>query len=288
MKIFITGGSGLLGSKIAEIALGKYEVYAGYCHNKPELGEPVKFDLAKDSDSEVIQKIIPEVIIHTAALTNVDECESNKELAYKINVEGTKRLAELAKDVGAFFVYVSTDYVFSGANGGYKEEAEPNPVNYYGQTKLLGEKYCECIARPCVIYGAKPASGKVNFALWIINKLMNGEEVKIVTDQFITPTLNTNLAKMLLEIFERRLKGIFHTSGATRVSRYEFALRIADKFGLDKDLIKPARMEAMNWLAKRPEDSSLDTSKASRYLKEKTLGLDKALEILEDDMGNAP
>jgi dTDP-4-dehydrorhamnose reductase len=284
MRIFITGGSGLLGSKIAEIALGKYEVYAGYCRNKPELGEPVKFDLAKDSDLEVIQKMKPEVIIHTAALTNVDECESNKALAYELNVEGTKRLVELAKDVGAFFVYVSTDYVFPGDNGRYKEEDKPNPINYYGHTKLLGEKYCDCIVRPCVIYGAKPASGNVNFALWIINKVRNGEEVKIVTDQFITPTLNTSLAKMLLEISERRLKGIFHMSGATRVSRHEFALRIADTFGLDKNLVIPSRMDEMAWLAKRPKDSSLDTSKASRYLKEKPLDLDMALEILEGEL----
>jgi dTDP-4-dehydrorhamnose reductase len=289
VKIFITGGSGLLGSKIAEIALEKgYKVYTGYCHNKPELGEPVKFDLAKDPDSEAIQKIKPEVIIHTAALTNVDECESNKELAHELNAKGTKRLVELAKDSGAFFVYVSTDYVFPGDNGMYKEEDKPNPINYYGQTKLLGEKYCECIARPCVIYGAKPASGKVNFALWLINKLMNREEVKIVTDQFITPTLNTNLAMMLLEISERRLKGIFHTAGATRVSRYEFALQIADKFELDKDLIIPSRMEELNWIAKRPEDSSLDTSKASRYLKEKPYDLDRALTILKEEMENAP
>lgn len=284
MKIFITGGSGLLGSKIAEIALEKYEVYAGYCHNKPELGEPVKFDLAKDTSLKVIRKIKPEVIIHTAALTNVDDCEANRELAYELNVEGTKRLVVLAKDSGAFFLYVSTDYVFSGDKGLYKEEDKPNPINYYGQTKLLGEKYCECIARPCVIYGAKPASGTVNFALWIINKLRNGEEVKIVTDQFITPTLNTSLAKMLLEISERRLKGIFHTAGATRVSRHEFALQIANKFGLDKNLIIPSRMDEMKWIAKRPKDSSLDTSKASRYLKEKTLGLDMALEILEGEL----
>ena len=286
MKIFITGGSGLLGGKIAELALGKYEVYAGYCHNKPELGEPVKFDLAKDLD--IIQKIKPEVIIHTAAMTNVDECEANKERAYKINVAGTKSVAEIANESGAFLVYVSTDYVFSGYKGMYKEEDEPNPIDYYGYTKLLGEKYCECIARPCVIYGTKPAVGKVNFALWIIKKLMNGEEVKIVTDQFITPTLNTSLAKMLLEISERGIKGIFHTAGKERVSRYDFALQIADKFELDKDLIIASRMDAMNWIAKRPKDSSLDTSKASRYFKEKPYSLDIALEILEEEMGNAP
>ena len=286
MKLFITGGSGLLGCKIAEIALKKYEVYTGYCHNKPEFGEPVKFDLAKDTDVAFIYKIKPEVIIHTAALTNVDECETNKELAYNINVEGTKRVAEIANELGALLVYVSTDYVFSGDKGMYKEEDEPNPMNYYGHTKLLGEKYCECIARPCVIYGAKPASGTVNFALWIIKTLRNGEELKIVTDQFITPTLNTNLARMLLEISERRLKGIFHTAGATRVSRYEFALRIADKLGLDKDLVISSRMEQMKWLAKRPKDSSLDTSKVSGYLKEKTLNLDMALEIFKSELKN--
>ena len=289
MKIFITGGSGLLGSKIAEIALKKYghEVYAGYCHNKPEFGEPVKFDLTKDADLEVIYKIKPEVIIHTAALTNVDECETNKELAYKINAEGTKRVAEIAKNLGAFLVYVSTDYVFSGDKGMYKEEDEPDPVGNYGYTKLLGEKYCDCVARPCVIFGAKPASGKVNFALWLINNLRNREEVKIVTDQYITPTLNTNLAKMLLEIAERGLKGIFHLAGATRVSRYDFALQIANEFDLDKNSIAPSRMADMRWIATRPKDSSLDTSKASRYLKEKTYDLDKALEVLKEEMKNA-
>lgn len=286
MRIFITGGSGLLGNKIAEIALRNYEVYTGYCHNKPEFGEPVKFDLTKERDLEVIYKIKPEVIIHTAALTNVDECETNKELAYKINAEGTRRVVEIAKDLGAFFVYVSTDYVFSGDKGRYKEKDEPNPIDYYGYTKLLGEKYCDCIARPCVIYGAKPASGKVNFALWLIDKLRNEDEVKIITDQYITPTLNTNLAKMLLEIAEREPRGIFHLAGDTRISRYDFALRIADKFDLDRDLIKPSRMEEMRWIASRPKDSSLDTSKASRYLNEKPYDLDKALENLKGELKN--
>jgi dTDP-4-dehydrorhamnose reductase len=286
MRIFITGGSGLLGSKIAEIALRKHEVYAGYCHNKPEFGEPIKFDLTKDTDLEVVYKIKPEVIIHTAALTNVDECETDKELAYRINAEGTKRVAAIAKELETFLVYVSTDYVFSGDKGMYKEDDEPNPISYYGYTKLMGEKYCDYVARPCVIYGAKPASGKINFALWLIDKLRNREEVKIVTDQFITPTLTTNFAKMLLEVAERELKGIFHLAGTTRVSRYDFALRIADKFGLDKDLVIPSRMVELRWIASRPKDSSLDTSKASRYLKEKPYDLDRALEILKGELKN--
>ena len=275
----------MLGSKLAEIAIIRgYEVYTGYCHNKPEFGESIKFNLTKNTSLDAIYKIKPEVIIHTAALTNVDECEVNKALAHKINTEGTRRVAKIEKDLDAFLVYVSTDYVFSGEKGRYKEDDKPHPVNYYGYTKLLGELHCDCIARPCVIYGVKQASGKVNFALWIIEKLRKGEPITIVTDQYVTPTLNTNLARMLLEIAERNLRGVFHLAGGTRVSRYEFALQIANTFRLDEDLITPSSMDEMKWIASRPKDSSLDTSKASRYLKEKPYVLDKALEILKEEL----
>jgi len=288
MRIFITGASGLLGSKVAEIALDRgYEVYSGYNRYKPEHGEPVKLDLTNsDSIAKAIKDVKPDAIIHSAALTDVDKCEVEKELAYKINVEGTKVIAEMARR-GVFMVYVSTDYVFDGNNGMYKEEDETNPINYYGYTKLLGERFCRdfCIARPCVIYGSKPASGKVNFALWLINKLEKDEEVKIITDQWIAPTLNTNLAKMILECVERELKGIYHLAGATRVSRFEFAKEIAREFGLDENLIKPAKMSDMNWIAKRPRDSSLDVSKARETLKEKPYDLKKALKVLKGEMG---
>jgi dTDP-4-dehydrorhamnose reductase len=287
MRIFITGGSGLLGSKIAEIAVMRgYDVYAGYCHSEPQLGVPVKFDLAEHSDLEVIYKLKPEVIVHTAALTNVDDCELHKELAYKINAEGTRRIARIANDLGITNIYVSTDYVFRGDKGMYKEEDEADPLNYYGYTKLVGEKYCDCTVRPCVIYGSEPASGKINFLLWLLEKLEMGEGVKIVTDQFITPTLNTNLAKMLLEIAERGLKGVFHLAGSTRISRYEFAVTIATTFGLDGDLLIPSRMNEMKWMAIRPQDSSLDTSKATRYLKEKPYSLEKALCVLKEEREN--
>lgn len=290
MRIFITGGSGLLGSRLAELALIKgYKVYAGYCHNEPQVGKPVKFDLTKDVALEgidSIDRIKPEVIFHTAALTNVDECEAHKALAYEINSEGTRRVADIAEKLGIFLIYVSTDYVFQGDKGMYREEDETNPINYYGYTKLLGESYCDCIARPCVIYGAKPASGKMNFALWLIEKLKGEEVVKIITDQYITPTLNTNLAKMLLEIAERGLKGIFHLAGGARVSRYDFALQIANTFGLDETLIMPVKMNEMEWIAPRPEDSSLDTSKAAHYLKEMPCGLNQALSVLKEEIRN--
>ena len=162
----------------------------------------------------------------------------------------------------------------------------PDPINYYGLTKLKAEEIVQTqaeyfIARPSVIYGSTPAAGKVNFALWLIETLRKGERVKIVTDQWNTPTLNTNLAEMTLEVIERRLTGIYHLCGATRVSRFEFAEQIADAFGLDKGLIDSVLSSQFTWPAKRPMDSSLDTSKAQKTLKNKPLEMDKALEAVE-------
>jgi dTDP-4-dehydrorhamnose reductase len=287
MKIFITGGSGLLGSKVAEIAQARGdEVFSGYAHNQPEYGRAVKFDLLDEmSISELIGKIKPEVIIHSAALTDVDRCEREKELAYQMNVEGTRAIATAAENAGSFLIYISTDYVFDGNRGMYREDDSTNPVSYYGYSKLLGEKFCRgCIARTCVIYGSRPASGKVNFALWLLNSLKSGKEVRVVTDQFITPTLNTNLAKMVLEAADRRLCGVHNLAGATRISRYDYAQDLAREFDLDASLILTSRMADLMWAAKRPIDSSLDTSKARAELMEKPLPLNEALRTLKAEV----
>lgn len=286
MKIFITGGSGLLGTKIAEIAheLG-HETVSGYTHNIPAVGEPQRFDLADgNSIARAVDSIRPEVIFHTAALTDVDRCEADEKLAYQINVEGTRHLSLAARKARAFLVYVSTDYVFDGQRSMYREDDSTEPVNYYGCTKLLGEKYCSCVARTCVIYGSGLASGKVNFALWILDRLRKEEDVRLVTDQYVSPTLNSNLARMLLEAGEKKMSGVFHMAGATRVSRYDYACRLADAFGLDRSLIIPSKMTDMSWKAKRPKDSSLDTSKAARTLSEKPYDLEKSLRTLREEM----
>ena len=290
MKIFITGGSGLFGSKVAEIAQARGdEVFSGYAHNLPEYGRAVKFDLLDEKTiSELVGKIEPEVIIHSAALTDVDRCEREQELAYKINVDGTRAIATAAEKAGSFLIYISTDYVFDGLCGMYREDDRPNPVSYYGYSKLLGEQFCRgCIARTCVIYGSRPASGKVNFALWLLNNLNSDKEVRVVTDQFITPTLNTNLAAMVLEAADRRLCGVYNLVGATRISRYDYALELAREFDLDKSLILPSRMADLTWAAKRPIDSSLDTSKARAELMERPLPLNKALRTLRTEISRS-
>ena len=286
MKIFITGGSGLFGSKLAEIAMSKgYEVFSGYRNNVPPCGEPVRYDLLDYGSIErVIEDIRPDAIVHSAALTNVDRCEEEPTLAFRMNSLATKKISEMAKKYGIYMLYISTDYVFDGRRGYYKETDEINPINVYGFTKYVGELWVDAVGRTSVIYGAKPASGKVNFALWLINKLGSGEEVRIIDDQYITPTLNTNLAKMSLEMVERGIKGVYHLAGETRVSRYDFTVKLAEVFGFDKELIKRSKMAEMNWKAERPKDSSLNTEKVSGVLKEKPYELMKSLKVLKKEV----
>jgi dTDP-4-dehydrorhamnose reductase len=253
-------------------------------------GNYVKLDISEKAHvDETFKTIKPDVVVHAATLTDVDKCELNKPLAWKVNVEGTKNIVEAAKTTGSFLIYISSDYVFGGETGHYKETDAPNPINYYGVTKLKAEEIVKTqkeyfIARPSVMYGSTPAAGKVNFALWIIENLRKGEHVKIVTDQWNTPTLNTNLAEMTLEVIERKLTGIYHLCGATRVSRLKFAEQIADVFSLDKGLIDKVLSSQFTLPAKRPMDSSLDTSKAQQTLQNKPLEMDMALKQLKFEL----
>jgi len=223
-------------------------------------------------------------------MTNVDKCEQEKALASMVNMEGTRNIAEQSKKYNFFMIYVSTDYVFSGTKGLYKETDETNPINNYGLTKLKGEKIVKkllkewCIVRPSVIYGSTPAAGKVNFALWLIQNLRQKEAVKIITDQWVSPTLNTNLAEMILEITERRLNGIYHLAGATSLNRYKFAQLIADTFNLQKTLIIPANSNEMNWIARRPKNTTLNVEVTSRTLKNKPLEIEEALGRLKEEI----
>lgn len=288
MKLLITGASGLYGTKLAKLAISTgFEVYSSDVQELPVSGNFVKMDITnKEVVNETFNRVKPDVVVHAATLTDVDKCELNKELAWKVNVEGTKNILDASKAADSFLIYISTDYVFSGKKGNYKETDTPDPINYYGLTKLKSEELVKTqseyfIARPSVIYGSTPAAGKVNFALWLIETLRSGERAKIVTDQWNTPTLNTNLAEMTIEVAQRRLTGTYHLCGATRVSRFEFAELIAQTFDLDKNLIDPVLSAQFTWPAKRPMDSSLDTSKAQAILTNKPLEMKEALKNLK-------
>jgi len=298
MRFLISGAGGLLGSKLAEVAIAAgHVVFAGYSSAPPPCGTPVRLDLTDpDSIKSALRASAPDVVFHCAALTDVDRCEAERELALRINAEGTERFAKSASEFAPLFVYVSTDYVFDGSRGMYSESDQVSPVNFYGYTKLLGERHAlSCskkalVARTSVIYGACPSRGKVNFALWITESLLQSRPIALLTDQWVSPTLNSSLARMLLEAAERGLTGVYHLAGASRVSRYEFGLSLARAFGFKLGLggingggdsaLKPALMSDFvgKWVARRPRDSSLDVSKASSTLDEKPLPLGLSIE----------
>lgn len=292
MNVLVTGASGLLGSKLTKILVSKgYNVYSGYLGNRPENGIPIKLDVSNEKDVENVFEVSkPEAVVHAAAYTNVDACELKRELAWKTNVIGTKNIVKLSKKYNAFLVYISTDYVFKGDRGMYCEDDVPEPINYYGYTKLKGEEEVKgmlkehCIARTSVIYGSVPASGKTNFVLWIIEKLSKGEPVNVVVDQYNSPTHNTNLAEMLSEIIEKRMTGTYHLAGATRISRHDFAKLVAETFNLEKNLIISTTSDKISWTAQRPKDSSLNIGKALRILKSKPLDIQTSLKRLRHEM----
>jgi dTDP-4-dehydrorhamnose reductase len=291
LKVLITGANGLLGSKLVEAAERlDHEVYASDI-TQPLQGIPVHFDISdrKQVDSN-FDKVVPEAVVHCAAMTDVDKCETARELAWKINVTGTENIVKASDRTKAFLICVSTDFVFNGEKGRYTEEDAPDPINYYGLTKLEAEKRVQdmtgkhCIVRASVIFGSNPALGKVNFALWLLEKLRRKESVNIVTDQWNSPTLNTNMAEMMLEILERKLEGAIHVSGATRINRFDFAKLLASTFKLDSDLIRPVTSAEFSWPARRPRDSSLSTKKASRLLRNKPLEIRQAFLRLKQEI----
>lgn len=286
-KVLVTGGSGLLGSKVVKLAKTNYQIIP--IHFRDSLfPDSVRLDITNKHDvSQIVRKLKPDIVIHTAAETNVDKCENERDWVWKANAEGTSNLAEVSGRIDAKMIYISTDYVFDGERGLYTEEDEPNPVNYYGLTKLKGEGFLAqystdyVIARTSVVYGWNPR--RLNFATWIIESLRKGRSIQVVDDHFNSPTLADNLAEALLETVEKDLSGLYHMAGSQRISRYEFSVKVAKAFDLDSDLIKPVKMnELKTWIAKRPKDSSLNIEKAQSVLKTRFLNIQESLNILKE------
>ena len=283
-RILVTGASGLLGRKLVKLAVEEgHEVFSAYSSHQVDLGKPVKLDLTQpESVKRAVNESKPEVLIHAGGLTDVDYCEIHKDEATKVNAEGTANLLNASERLKPHCIYVSTDYVFDGQKGNYGEDDQPNPVNHYGYSKLKAEELVKeysgkwCIARTSVVFGWG-REHRPNFATWVLSKLKAGEPVNAVFDQYASPTLNTNLAEMLLDVAEANLTGIIHLAGATRINRYDFARSIAGLFDLDEDLIRATESSSLNWTAKRPADSSLRIQKANETLRHRPLSLNDAL-----------
>lgn len=259
MKLIIIGASGQLGREIASLIPGSLLTY-----NSTPIPSGVKLDVSNELQvSDFILKNKPDVIINTSAITNVDKCEEDKGLAYKVNAVSARYITRSASVVGAYLVHISTDYVFDGEKGMYKEDDLPNPVNYYGLTKLLGEAYVLSYDLSLVIRTSGVFGNKSNFPTFVMENLKRGNQVKVVRS-FYSPIHARMLAKAIVEILPQRRIGVLNIAGE-RISREELALMIAKKLGKE-NLVSVVPESEMKWKARRPRDSSLDISKAKSII----------------------
>ncbi len=281
--ILVTGISSLPGWGIAyELSKAGYDILGVYKDHPVEGIPAVRYDLLQDPKG-IVKLYKPNVLIHVASIGNVDLCEENREFCFKFNVVASRELMVEAYRVGCKIIYLSTDYVFDGYKGLYKEEDTPRPINFYGLTKLIAEQIAlslnGSVIRVSAVYG--PGPGRPNFAKVLWEKLSKGEIVEAAVDQFLSPTFNLHIGRALVRILRlRRDIDILHVAGP-RLSRYDYALLVARVFNLKSDLIKPTTMDKIPYKAPRPRDSSLDNSRAKKYTELSLNDVESALKEYE-------
>ncbi|MEK6982303.1 MAG: SDR family oxidoreductase [Candidatus Micrarchaeota archaeon] len=288
MKILITGASGLLGSNLCFIAAQKgLEVVGLYNAHEVKIKgvKTVKADLSQANFFSSLN-FKPDVIIHCAALTNVDLCEEDKTLAEKMNITATENVLDFAKSSNAKFIFISTDSIFDGKTPFHKESEKPHPINYYAQTKVDAEaivkKYLNHVIVRTNMYGfnIQNSKTKLSFSEWLTNKFENKEKITAFTDFHFSPLVVNNLCEALLELAQNDFTGTINVAGEGRISKYEFALMFAKEFGFDESLVIPTKMsELENLRAERPKENSLDISLAKKTLKTVLLDIPDGIKL---------
>ena len=294
MRILITGSNGLLGQKLVKLCLERGLNFIAT--SKGENRNPdcptinyLSLDISIFSEiNNVFQFYYPTHVIHTAAITNVDYCEEHNDECQIMNVDATKLLLRASIQYDAHFQLLSTDFVFDGEKGNYKEEDIVNPLSVYAKSKVDAENVLQTsmtdnwsIVRTIIVYGEGNNLSRTNIVLWAKEALKTGNEITIVDDQFRAPTWAEDLAWGCLEIVLRNKKGVFHISGPETMSVIDLVYRIADFYGLPKNQIKPIRSTTLNQVAKRPPKTGFDLTKARNELNYEPLTLEKSLELLE-------
>jgi len=294
-KLLVLGISGLLGSKLAKLATD-FEIFGTYNLRSIQIENAIisKLDISdfKQID-DLFNEIKPDFVINTTTLHNVDYCEKNPDESFLINSKAVKAIQENCTKIGSILVHLSTDYVFDGKQKTpYTEKDIPSPLSIYGKSKLEGEGFVSenhCVIRPSVIYGwnslelsdKTSSSGKsINFAMWLLSKLNKGEDLKIVNDQFTTSTLADSLAEAILTIIKNSKGGIYHISGLSCESRFEFAIKLAMEFGHDINHIHSVDSSQFKQIAQRPAFSCLNCQKAINQFGLKLLSTEDSLKIM--------
>lgn len=297
-KILITGSNGLLGQKLVKLILEKDEfdlIATSRGENRlSDLHEGLHYrDLDICNEKEVdalISELKPHYVINTAAMTNVDACETEREACQDLNVNAVKYLASACKSINAFLVHLSTDFIFDGVNGPYDEEAQANPLSYYGQTKLESEKLLfnsdinYAIVRTVLVYGIAHKMSRSNIILWVKKSLEEEKSIKVVNDQWRSPTLAEDLAIGCYLICQNNANGVFNICGSDFLNPYQMAIATAEYFNLNKALIEEVDGSIFSQTAKRPPKTGLDISKAKRILNYNPHSFKEGIEIMSSQM----
>ncbi|HEX4957273.1 MAG TPA: NAD(P)-dependent oxidoreductase [Lacibacter sp.] len=292
MKVLVTGANGMLGQHLIRqlVNEGKFTIYAtGKGESRLPYGVrngvtyyPMDITDFKKSQA-LVEKLSPHIIIHGAAITQPNDCVADKTTCWKTNVGATRALVKGAQKAKSYFIYLSTDFVFDGEEGPYDEQASPNPINDYGESKLLGEEIVEmsglhwAVVRTVLVYGDKVPGARPNIVLNVKEKLEAGSPFQMVNDQLRTPTYVEDLAKGIILVLMKHAKGIYHISGKDMCTPYQLAVMVAQLLGKDEKLIEPVTADIYIEAAKRPPKTGFIITKAVKELGFVPVKLDEGL-----------
>jgi len=297
-RVLVTGANGLLGQALVRRLCREreYDVLATARDDAPRFNLDscgyARLDVTQPDDvTRVFEDFAPTVVVNCAAMSDVTECDAHRSEAWTTNARAVKTLAQRCREHRAHLVQVSSDFVFNGKRGPYDEEARPDPVNYYGRTKLAGENAVReagrsnwTIVRTVLLYGTAEDLSRSNIVLWIVDRLSNGESIHIVHDQYRTPTHVDDLADGIERVIRREKAGIYHVSGADLVSIYELARTAAEVFGLDASLIEPVSSGFFEDDVDRPPRTGFILDKAKNELGYDPRSLEDGLRHLQESL----
>ena len=293
-RILVTGSNGLLGQKLIDAILNDPEIKliatSIGANRHPNLGNYIYTALdvcdAKNVQS-VLEQFRPDAVIHTAAMTNVDDCENEKQKCRTLNVEAVKNLIFQCELLDIHLIHISTDFIFDGENGPYTEEDEPHPLSYYGLTKLEAEKILQVakcpwtILRTIIVYGIVNDMSRSNIVLWAKGALEKGDPINVVNDQWRMPTLAEDLADCCILVAKQKATGIFNASGKDMMSIIELVEQVAEFWNLNKSLINPISSDSLNQAAKRPKKTGFILKKSIEKLGYNPRSFKEGLEIVD-------
>lgn len=296
-KVLITGSNGLLGQKLSDL-YSQVEVVTllatGTGPNRHPIGDKLNYATLDITDAAAVMRLFqdfkPNAVIHTAAMTNVDQCELEKEACWKLNVTALEGLIDASNAVGAHLIHLSTDFIFDGKSGPYKEDDPAVPVSYYGGSKLKGEQLIQekakswAIARTILVYGIVNDMSRSNIVLWAKGALESGKEINVVTDQFRSPTLAEDLAMGCRLIEMKQAQGVFNISGKEFMSVYELVERVAKYWNLSTANMHPSTSEGIKQPAKRPPITGFILDKAIKELGYAPHSFEEGLAILDKQL----